>query len=165
MENNLLDNKASTIDILNKNNQIQFNNNLNNIKKLNIEKEITNKKDSKNNNKINILNNINYYNIIMSYLFCKNKKTELINLCHNIINEDLCIERILKRMYDLENLYNYSTNEENCKMKLNKNNRFKEIKKCINEIYNELKDAKYDKEKTKPKRNDDENNKKENTLV
>jgi hypothetical protein len=161
MEKELIDNKGSTIDILNKNNQIQLNNNLNNIKRINI-REITNKKDSKNNNKIKILNNINYYNIMMSYLFCKNKKTELINLCHNIINEDMCIERILKRMYDLENLYNYCSNEENSKIKLIKNNRFKEIKKCINEINNELKDEKCDKEKTK--RNDDENNKKENIL-
>ena len=29
----------------------------------------------------------------------------MLNLCHNIIKEDICIERILGRFYKLENIY------------------------------------------------------------
>ena len=58
------------------------------------------------------LKKINYFHILISYLCFKTKKTEIINLCDDIITEDLCIERILKRLYNLERLYpDFSFNE------------------------------------------------------
>jgi hypothetical protein len=58
------------------------------------------------------LKKINYFHILISYLCFKTKKTEIINLCDDIITEDLCIERILKRLYNLERLYpDFSSNK------------------------------------------------------
>ena len=39
----------------------------------------------------NLINEINYFNIIKTYLCFKDKKTELVNLCHDIIIEDMSI--------------------------------------------------------------------------
>ena len=59
------------------------------------------------------LKKINYFHILVSYLCFKNKKSEIINLCDDIITEDLCVERILKRLYNLERFYSdLSLNEE-----------------------------------------------------
>ena len=52
----------------------------------------------------NLINEINYFNIIKTYLCFKDKKAELVNLFHDIIIEDMSIESILKRMYDIEQL-------------------------------------------------------------
>ena len=59
------------------------------------------------------LKKINYFHILISYLCFKTKKTEIINLCDDIITEDLCVERILKRFYNLERLYPDSSSNEN----------------------------------------------------
>ena len=82
----------------------------------------------------NLINEINYFNIIKSYLCFKDKKTELVNLCHDIIIEDMSIESILKRIYDLEQLYNLFSKEEIEKLMLNKNENFKEINNNMNKI-------------------------------
>ena len=81
------------------------------------------------NNEININNklikSINYFDIIKSYFCFNDKKTKMINLCHNIISKDICIERILERFYNLENI-NFSGKERediNC----NETKRDKEI--------------------------------------
>jgi len=58
------------------------------------------------------LKSINYFHILVSYLCFKNKKSEIINLCDDIITEDLCVENILKRIYNLERLYPDLRNEE-----------------------------------------------------
>ena len=87
--------------------------------------EISEKSNDNNNNMFNenekikkVINNnkelkkINYFHILISYLCFKTKKTEIINLCDDIITEDLCVERILKRFYNLERLYsNFPSNE------------------------------------------------------
>ena len=71
------------------------------------------------------LKKINYFHILISYLCFKNKKTEIINLCEEIITEDLCVERILKRFYNLERLYSdFSLNEGKEDMKTYKNKIF-----------------------------------------
>ena len=57
-------------------------------------------------NMIKVMKNLNFINIIKSYFCCKDKKLKLINLCNDIVNKDICIERILKRLYILENEYN-----------------------------------------------------------
>ena len=68
---------------------------------------------------------INYFHILISYLCFKTKKTEIINLCDDIITEDLGVERILKRLYNLERLYSdFSLNEEKEDMKTYKNKIF-----------------------------------------
>ena len=95
------------------------------LKTENIKSEEISEKSNDNNNKFiendkmkKVIDNnkelkkINYFHILISYLCFKNKKTEIINLCEEIITEDLCIERILKRLYNLERLYlNFSPNK------------------------------------------------------
>ena len=92
---------------------------------------------------------INYYHILKSYFCVNDKNTKLIEFYHNIIIEDLCIERILKRLYNLENLYNFFSNKEKEKLELFKNKRFKEIMKNIYIINNEKKRKDSFKEKIK----------------
>ena len=80
------------------------NNNININENNKIKKVIDNNKE---------LKKINYFHILISYLCFKNKKTEIINLCDDIITEDLSVERILRRLYNLERLYpDFFLNEE-----------------------------------------------------
>lgn len=75
------------------------------------------------------LHKINYFHILISYLCFKDKKTEIINLCDDIITEDLCVERILKRLYSLERFYpDLSLNEEREGTKTYKNKIFESKK-------------------------------------
>ena len=70
-------------------------------------------------------------------MFCFNdKKTKLIDLCHNIVTEDISIERIFERFYILENAYHFMTDKKN-KNLFNENENLKEICKYINEIYHD----------------------------
>ena len=64
--------------------------------------------DFENNDKnmIQVMKNLNFINILKSFLCFKDKKLKLINLCNDIVNKDICAERILKRLYILENEYN-----------------------------------------------------------
>ena len=72
----------------------------------------TNNKDSlsefenEDKNMIKVMKNLNFINIIKSFFCFKDKKLKLINLCDDIINKDICVERILRRLYILENEYN-----------------------------------------------------------
>jgi len=69
------------------------------------------------------IDKVNYFHILKSYFCFKDKKTEVINLCNNIIREDMCIERILERFYNLEKFSNHYS-------------RFKGPKKFIKDINN-----------------------------
>ena len=51
----------------------------------------------------------------------------------------MCIERILERLYNLENICNFVYNSENIKSNVIKRKRFKEIIKYIQKINNEIK--------------------------
>ena len=62
--------------------------------------------ESNDKNMIQVMKNLNFINIIKSFLCFKDKKLKLINLCNDIVNKDICAERILKRLYILENEYN-----------------------------------------------------------
>ena len=69
-------------------------------------------KESSNNNKLKDkklkerkLENLNFYEIIKSFFCFKDVKTKLINFCNRIIKEDICIDRILSRLYNLEKIY------------------------------------------------------------
>ena len=77
----------------------------------------------------NVMKNLKSLNIIKS-LFCfKDKKTKLIDLCDRAINKYLCIERILKRLYTLENFCN--TFVEIDKYKLGDEEEISQIKNLI----------------------------------
>ena len=80
------------------------------------------------------INNVNYFHILKSYFCFKDKKTEMINLCNDIITEDMCVERILERFYNLEKLSNHFTDSKLEKLSMNKNKRIKGTKKLINNI-------------------------------
>ena len=116
---------------LNEKDNLEFDTNIK-IKRSLKSKEIENNK-LMNSKKIEKLNNLD---IIKSFFCYNNKKTILINKCCDIINKDICIENILKKIYELENIYYLlSAKEEN---KLNKDQylskRFKEVNNLISQI-------------------------------
>ncbi len=55
----------------------------------------------------NQIKKINYFHILKSYLCFKDEKSKNINAFHTIINENMSVEKILERFYNLENIYNY----------------------------------------------------------
>ena len=57
------------------------------------------------------LKKINYFNIIKSYFCFKDEKSKIINLFHNIVNEDMSVEKIMERFYKFENAYIYFSNK------------------------------------------------------
>ena len=64
----------------------------------------------------------------------------MINLCHNIIVEDICVERLLRRLYDIERIYDFIISEDkNFNFNYYNNNRFDEIYKLLYNINNEIK--------------------------
>ena len=83
---------------------------------------------------------INYYHLIKSYLCCfKDKKTKLINHCHKIINDNLCIENILEKFYISETINNYFLNKKHKKIDYIKCNKFKIIEHYVSAINEEAK--------------------------
>ena len=83
-----------------------------------------------------IINKINFCDVFKSLFCCKNNKIKLINICDNLIKEDICIEKILYRFYKLDN---FLSKKERYALNLDKNEKFKEINYYINKIYNESK--------------------------
>jgi len=103
--------------------------------KLNISKnDISYKNEKINQIKINNkhIDKVNYFHILKSYFCFKDNKTEMINLCNDIIREDMCIERILERFYNLEKLSHHYLDIKKEKQKINKNKEI--IKKDIDNI-------------------------------
>ena len=95
------------------------------------------------------MKNLKSLNIIKS-LFCfKDKKTKLIDLCDRAINKYLCIERILKRLYTLENFCN--TFVEIDKYKLGNEEEISQIKNLIFCIYREFNEKEEKKEEINSK--------------
>ena len=92
-------------------------------------------KKRKKNVKINILKKINFFNIIKSYFCFKDKKTNLINMCNNFVMKDLCVERILGRLYELEKIFNLLSKEELSKLNFYIDKKFVKISYYINGIY------------------------------
>ena len=96
--------------------------------------------DNEKNNNQNYINKvnkkINYLHIIKSFFCFNDKKTKLIDLCHNIVKEDISIERIFERFYNLEKGYHLLSDMKN-KILFNENRKLYEANKYINEIYNE----------------------------
>ena len=85
---------------------------------------------------------INYFYVLKSNFCLKDNKSKLIQLCHNLVIEDMSVERILQRLYNLERIYFSFLKEEKRKIKLIKIKRFKEINKCILDINNEMNNSK-----------------------
>ena len=69
-------------------------------------------------NMIKLMKNLNFINIIKSFFCFKDKKLKLINICNDIINKDICVERILKRLY-LEKEYNSLIEKDTSKSFIN----------------------------------------------
>ena len=159
----LPNNKINILNTENKNEEIINERKINqskNSENLNIEKSYefklnrgkTNKKlciiDSEENNNQNYINEIkkkiNYLYIIKSFFCFNDKKTKLIDICHNIVTEDTSIERILERFYNLENGYHFISDKNNEKL-FNHNEKLEEISKYIDKIYHEEKSQKENK--------------------
>ena len=93
--------------------------------------------ENEDNNIIKVMKNLNFINIIKSFFCCKDKKLKLINKCNDIVNKDICIERILKRLYILENEYNSLIEKDTNKSFID--NDISKLKKIIKRISNETK--------------------------
>jgi len=96
-------------------------------------------KDKKLKRNIKILKNLNLIDIIKSFFCFKDSRTKLIDLCDKIIKEDICIDRILSRLYNLEKFYCIIETEEFNKCKLNRKEEFKKINYYLSQINNEIK--------------------------
>ena len=91
--------------------------------------------EKEDNNIIKVMKNLDFINIIKSFFCFKDKKLKLINLCNDIVNKDICIERILKRLYILEKEYNLLIEKDKNKSFIN--NDISKIKNIIKRINNE----------------------------
>ena len=83
------------------------------------------------------MKNLNFINIIKSFFCFKDKKLKLINLCDNIVQKDICVERILRRLYILENEYN-SIIKGDTSRTINDNSGISKVKKLIKKINKEI---------------------------
>ena len=90
--------------------------------------------ENKNENINNIMKNLKINSIIKSFFCCKDKKTKIINLCEDIVEKDICIERILKRLYLIENEFD-----------IFKSKNFIEVQNIIDNINNESNEKPNDK--------------------
>ena len=84
---------------------------------------------------INEMKNLNLLNVIKSFFCFKGKKMKLINLCNDIVQKDICVEKILKRLYSLENNFNLLFEKNNNKTDLSDD--LSGVKKIITEIRNQ----------------------------
>ena len=89
------------------------------------------------NNKI--LKKINYFDIIKSYICIKNKRSKLINYCHNIITKYLSVEKIAKKFNKMYILYSSLASNEPYEDLKFKNKKLKAINKYISEIKSVIK--------------------------
>ena len=99
-------------------------------------KDCTLEMENEDKNIIKVMKILNITNIIKSFFCLKDRKLKLINLCNDIVNKDICIERILKRLYTLENQYNSLMEEDSSKSFINSD--ISKIKNIIKRINNEV---------------------------
>ena len=119
--------------------EINFSNNNEYMKS---QSNIFQENETNQNKKINskdIIKKVNYFYILKSYFCFKDKKTKLINLCHELVCEDICIERIFDRLYKLEKYSDIISKNDNNKFNFTKNKKFEEINQCISQIENSMK--------------------------
>ena len=118
---------SNNLDNSTKNNKVKLIGNKNKISKINT-----------NNEKNKILKKINFLDIIKSFLCFKDKRSQFVNVCNNIIRQDMSIERILERFYNIEKKNYYLSNEEKRKIKTIKNKKILKIDKKIDEMNDEI---------------------------
>ena len=82
-----------------------------------------------------VLKKINLFNIIKSFFFNGNKD-KLISLCHDIIKNDMCIETILERFYNLNRIYNSIMDIEKNNLGLKNDQRFQKLNAILKDIIN-----------------------------
>ena len=70
------------------------------------------------------VNRLNYCDVLLSYLCFKNNNSKIIKLCDELIDEDLCIENILSRIYELENVINILLKIEQINYNINEHEKF-----------------------------------------
>ena len=80
------------------------------------------------------MKNLKFFDIIKSFFCFQDVKTKLIDLCNRIIKEDICIDRILSRLYNLEKIYSLIENKENDKHKFNRKEDAKKLDDYIFQI-------------------------------
>ena len=85
-------------------NKIEDSNNV--INKQNSIDNLTNKKETNNGSTPNTFDNLSYLDYIKSFFCCKDEYTQLINDCHEYILKEICIENILKNIFELEYKFN-----------------------------------------------------------
>ena len=129
LDNNIKqsNNKSKNLD---NNNQIDETINNLNINSTNYSFENKSNIDDK---RIDVLNSLNYYQIIKSYFCLRDDKAKLINCCEALISDELSIEKILRRINDMEeqiNLISNSLSPNNTP----KNAKFDEINELIDII-------------------------------
>ena len=90
--------------------------------------------ENEDNNLIKVMKKLNTINIIKSFFCFKDKKLKLINKCNAIINKDICVERILRRLYILENEYNSLIEKDKSKSFINSD--ISKMKNMIQRINN-----------------------------
>ena len=111
--------KANNLNLTEKSNQLKLVQKRENNEFFNHYK--TNKSIAYNNQ----IKKINYFHILKSYLCFKDEKSKTINVFHTIINENMSVEKILERFYNLENIYNYYLNKKE------EYSKYKKLKKKI----------------------------------
>ena len=106
--------------------------------------KIDSESENKNENINNIMKNIKINSVFKSFFCIKDTKTKIINLCEDIVKKDICIERILKRLYLIENEFD-----------IFKSKNFIEVQNIIDSINNESNEKPNDKiEKVSNKNNE-----------
>ena len=100
---------------------------------INIKTSISMDEEPENKTEI-ILKKINVFHIIKNFFCCNNPKGKLISLCHEIIQNDMCVETILERFYNLGRIYKSITDIEKYDLGLSKDSRFREINSIIYDI-------------------------------
>ena len=143
--------KSISTDSLEKNNEIKLNNLNDNENNNNLIMEKINNIEDKDIK----LKQIKYYHIIKSFFCFKDEKTKLINYCNNLINQDMCIERILERIYNLENINSRFSYEQKNNINMLRTKRYKNKNKSNYKINNLI----------KRENDDNEVNKKENLII
>ena len=128
-------------------------------------KMIIEKKKSKENKdkmvKVKVLKNINFFDVMKSYICYKTRKIKLINICHNIVMKDLCIDRMLYRLYELEKLFFLLSKEDQFRLSLKKDKKIEEVFRYIKYIYKEEKQkVETEKNKVENEMNNENNMKK-----
>ena len=91
------------------------------------EKKIEETTNRVNMKKITILKKIHLCYIIKSYFYCKGKIIKLIDLCNKFVDKELCIERILGCLYELEKIFSLLSKKKISNLNLHLNKELEQV--------------------------------------